>query len=97
MEFNGMGEYLVLRELVALMKTQAAGNMSLTITKNGIAAVSAKLLSMTAEVTSQIIRRHRVKLDVVDQHLSIKLQHNTASQTMYLEQVGLNIDTWEKR
>jgi len=52
---------------------------------------------MVAENTSEIVRRHRKKLNVVDQHISLKIQHDTADQSCYLEAVGVNMKEWENR
>jgi len=96
-EFGLGGQYLLLRELLVRCKTQSAGNIKLTVEKNGIAAISDKTLSMVAEVTNQLIRRHRLSLNIQDQLISIKLQHGTASQEMYLEELGVNMSIWERR
>lgn len=96
-EFSGLGEYMNLRELLVGMKTQTAGNLKLTVTKNAISAIAAKSLSMVAEVTNQIVRRHRVPMDVTDQQISVKLQHNTASQACYLEFLGVKFSKWKER
>ena len=96
-EFSGLGEYMNLRELLVGIKTQAAGNLKLTVTKNAISAISAKTLSMVAEITNQIVRRHRVPMDVTDQQISVKLQHNTASRTCYLEFLGVRFSKWKER
>ena len=99
MEFNGQGEYLELRELLLLTKTQTAGDAELTVYKNDVAvtAVTAIDLSMIAENTNEIVRRHRVPLNVVDQHISITIQHDEADQACYLEALGVNMKVWENR
>ena len=96
-EFGLGGQYLLLRELLIRCKAQTAGDMALTISKNGIAAISDKALSMIAQVTNQEIRRHRLSLAVMDQHITVKIQHNTATQEMYLEDLGVNMSLWERR
>jgi len=97
LEFSGQGEFIDLREIILRCKTQTAGNMSLTITQNAIAAITAKSLSMIAETTNQIVRRHRISMNVMDQHISIKIQHNTESQDMYLEDMGVKLLAWKER
>jgi len=96
-EFSLGGQYLSLRELLIRCKTQAAGSIKLSISKNGIAFITDKTLSMVAEVTNQLIRRHRLSVNIQDQLISIKLQHDTASQEMYLEELGVNMSVWERR
>ena len=97
LEFGGFGEMITLRELLSRFKVQSAGNCSLTITQNAISAVSAKALAMTAEVTNQIVRRHRIPLNITDQLISVKLQNNTAAQSIYLLDLGLKIWLWKER
>jgi len=98
-EFNGQGEYLVLTELLLLMKTQAAGNAELTAYKNGVAitAVTDINFSMVAENTNEIVRRHRKPLNVIDQHISLKIAHDTADESCSLEALGVNMKEWENR
>jgi len=97
LEFGADGEYMVLRELLLQCKTQAAGDVSLTITQNAISAVAAKALSMVVETATQIVRRHRIPLNITDQLITVRLQHNTASQTMLLEKLGLKLWLWKGR
>ena len=98
MEFNGQGEYMELRELLLLMKTQT-GDAELTVYKNDVAvtAVTDKDLSMVAENTNEMVRRHRVPLNVVGQHISIQIQHDEVDEGCYLEGLGVNMKTWENR
>ncbi len=95
MEFNGQGEYLNLRELLVLMKAQT-GDLTVTITQNALTGTSLTL-SMAAENTSEIVRRHRTPLNITNQHISIKLQHNAVDESCYLEAVGVNMKEWENR
>jgi len=97
LEFGGMGEFLYLRELLIGMKVQDAGDLSLTVTGNNVAVVSADSLSMMAEVTNQTLRRHRKPMSITNQQISVKLQHNTVSESCYLQFLGINSDIWKKR
>lgn len=99
MEFNGQGEYLELRELLLLTKTQTAGDAELTVYKNDVAvtAVTAKDLSMIAENTNEMMRRHRVPLNVVGQHISVQIQHDEVDEVCYLEALGVNTKTVENQ
>jgi len=95
LEFPGAGEYLNLRELVLQTKADAAtNNAELTISANGIAKISDKNLDMKAEVASEIVRRHRVPMNTMSQHITIKINHDTASKEMYLESLGLSFAKW---
>lgn len=95
-ELSSGGEYQIIREAMVRCKTQSAGDITFNTYKNGISSIS-KTLSMVAEVTNQIVRRHRFHLNEIDQHLSVRLQHATAAQDMDLYSLGLDIDLWDKR
>ncbi len=90
MELTGRGEIIQLREMILRMKSQTAGNCTLIPSLNGIAQ-TALTLTMTPEITNQIIRRHRIPLNLVDQHISLKFQNATASESIYLEDFGLRL------
>ena len=97
MEFGGFGEYITLRELLMRVKAQSSGDLNLTITQNAIAAVTDKTLSMTVELATQIIRRHRLPLNITDQLISVKLQNAVAGKSLYLLDVGLSVILWKNR
>jgi len=94
-EYNMGGHILNIGELLLTMKVQSAGNCTVTPYGNNVAG-TAKTLSMTAENTNEAMRRHRFRLTVDDQdeQISLKFQNNTASQSLYLETLGL--DMYEK-
>jgi len=89
-ELDGHGERISLREMILRAKVQAAGNLTLTPYKNGIAQ-TALTLAQTAENSNEVTRRHRLNLDLLDHHLALKIQHNTASQDCVLEDLGLRL------
>ena len=94
-EFSGQGEYLNLRELVLQTKADTAENFAeLTIYANGIAKITSKNLDMDEENAGEIVRRHRVPMNIMSQHISIKINHDTASKEMYLESLGLSFAKW---
>lgn len=94
MELTNDGFILNLNELIIRMKVQAAGNATVTITQNELTGATLTL-AMTAAVTSELIRRHRENVNVTNQHISIKLQHDTASQSWFIYDLGLGVDLWE--
>lgn len=96
MEFAVGGQYMSLRELLVRMKTQASGDLTVTILKNALTG-DTKTLSMIAETTNQIVRRHRQPLNIVDQHISVKFQNATASVSMYLHDAGFDLSVWDER
>lgn len=96
MEFAFGGQYLSLKEILVRMKTQAAGDLTVTILKNALTG-DTKTLSMIAETTNQIVRRHRQPLNIVDQHISVKFQNATVDVEMYLHDASFSLDVWEVR
>ena len=89
MEIDGQGMIINLRELILRMKVQSAGNVTLTPYLNSIAQ-TAKTLSMTAEIATQILRRHRFPLNLIGQHISLKFQNSSTTESMQL------IDMWPR-
>lgn len=94
-EFNGEGSYILLRELI-LRTASNSGNIILTIEKNGV-EIASRILSMEAERSNQIVRRHRENFNIVDQQLSITLRNNELDTDMILESLGVLILLWEGR
>ncbi len=89
MEIDGQGVIINLRELILRMKVQSAGDCTLTPYLNSIVQ-TAKTLSMTAEIATQILRRHRFPLNLTGQHISLKFQNDSDSNSMQL------IDMWPR-
>ena len=96
MELNSNGEYVQLDEMLLRMKAQAAGDVTLTLSKNSVQAAT-KTLSMIQELTGQTIRRHRFNLNLCDQNITVKIQHNTASQECELLDVGFKTELFKDR
>jgi|GEM_PF-1340892 len=88
MELDGQGLILMLRELILRLKTQAAGNCTITPYRNAIAG-TAMTISMIADTINETIKRERRGWVVENQHISLKFQNNVASQNMYLLDVAL--------
>lgn len=98
MELNAQGRYVQLNEMLVRAEAVAAsaGDITITLTKNTIAA-GTKTLTMSPEVATQTIRRHRFNLNVCDQNISVKLQNNAASKTMKLLDIGFRSQIYEDR
>ena len=94
MEFNKNGLILDMRELLLTMKVQDAGNCTVTPYTNNVAG-SALTLPMTAETASEAMRRQRTGLHAQDEQLSLVFQNATASQELYLLEVGLEMTVLE--
>jgi hypothetical protein len=83
-EFDTGGDILQMDELMLRMKVQSAGLVTVTPSLNSIAWTSFTL-AQTAETANQTIRRHRKKMSLTAQHISLKIQHNTAGESCLLE------------
>lgn len=93
-EFSIGGLLLILSEILFQCKTQSAGNITMTPYKNSIAA-TAKTLSMTAAITNETIRTHRFNMNVRSRQITLRIQHDTASQDAYFERLGVKLLEWE--
>jgi len=89
-EYNMGGHIVSLREMLLTMKVQTAGDCTVTPYRNNVAG-TALTLSMIAENTSEAMRRQRVGLDLQDEQISLKFQNATASESIYLETLGLDM------
>jgi hypothetical protein len=84
-ELNENGNIARTEEMVIRAKAQAAGDMTVTPYKNGVVQSSlAKTLSLTPENANERIRRHRIPVNFKDQNVSVKIRHNTVSESFYL-------------
>jgi len=90
LELDGDGDILQIDELLMRMKVQSAGNVTVTPSLNSIAG-TAFTLAQTAETATQTIRRHKKPLNLTSQHISVKIQHNTVSESCYLEDYRFKI------
>lgn len=98
MELNADGRYVQLNEMTIRAEAVAAsaGDITITVTKNDIAA-GTKTLSMSPEVSGQGVRRHRFNLNVCDQNISLKIQNNAVDKEMALLDVGFVTYTQDER
>jgi len=96
MEFPARGEYVDMEVLLLRCKTQAAGDITVTLYENAVSQ-GTMTLSMIAENTSQTIRRHRRRLGLVGQHIALKIDQPTKDIEMYLEDIGAAISAWTNR
>jgi hypothetical protein len=97
-ELNNRGKVIRDGEMILRVKTQSAGNMTLTPYRNGVSdSGKAKTLALTAERTGDRIRRHRIPLNFVDQNTTVKLTHATASESWYLLDWGAYIQEYTEQ
>jgi len=95
-EIDGNGEILNLSELLLRAKVQSAGNITVTPSLNSIAQ-TAMTFAQTAEVATQTIRRHRTNMNLTGQHISLKIQHNTESESCLLLDMGAGLSAYEEQ
>lgn len=88
------GLRMLLSEMILQCKTQAAGDITVTIYDNENSRAT-KTLSMTAERTNELVRTHRFYLNVRSRLIKVRIAHNTASQDMYLENLGVKLLEWQ--
>ena len=90
LELDGDGDILQIDELLMRMKVQSAGLVTVTPYINSIAG-TAFTLAQTAEIANQTIRRHKKPVNLTGQHISLIIQHNTVSESCYLEDYRVKI------
>jgi len=98
-ELNAGGEYIQLNEMMIRTKAQTAANTSnitITLYKNSVSA-GTKTLSMTEDISGNLVKRHRFNLNLCDQNLSVKIQHNTASKQCELLDLGMRAELFKER
>jgi hypothetical protein len=93
-EIDGEGKYMVMDDYTLRMKVQAAGNCTVTPYLNGVGG-TAKTLSMTAEKANEVSRRHVCPVNLISDHISLKFQNATVSQSLYLKDIGVTIQDLE--
>lgn len=82
-EFDAAGNEMRVDDIVVRMKSQSSGSITVTPYENGIAR-TAETFEQTAAVSNQYFRRHRRQINIAGNHVSLKYQHNTASESCYL-------------
>jgi len=95
-EIDADGLEFDVSELIIRMKTQAAGNITITpyINDQGQTTIS---LSMTVITAGDATRRHRLFTRQIGDHVSLKLQNATGSQELYIESLRLKLDSLNER
>ena len=91
MELSNHGKVFQVGRLIIRTKVQAAGNVTVTPSKNGVEQTALGALSMTAENSSELMRRMKTKVGTQDSSASLKFQNATAAQSVYFLDVGVEI------
>jgi hypothetical protein len=94
-EFPGYGQYMDLLQFMFTCVAQT-GTITLSTYQNNIAKDSVSL-SSAAEYSTQEIRRHLLSLNVVDQHVAVKLDNTSTTEGMTLMAAGVEIKLWQNR
>ena len=89
-ELNRYAFCLYLREVLLRVKVQAAGDVTITPSRNTREG-TALTLSMLAETASDATRRHKVGVNVQDQNISLKIQNATAAEGLALLDYGVEL------
>uniref|UniRef100_A0A6M3KEW3 Uncharacterized protein n=2 Tax=viral metagenome TaxID=1070528 RepID=A0A6M3KEW3_9ZZZZ len=87
-EFGYEGLMLAIRELLLRMKVQSVGDCTVTPYTNTTAGTDLTL-SMLAETSGDASRRHRTGLKLHGDSISLRFRNATASQEMFLYDVGV--------
>ena len=94
-EFNISGQVIRDAEMVVRVKAQVSGNMIMTPYYNGVVQTSlAKTFSLTPEKSGERIRRHKFNINLKNQNISIKLEHNALGESFYLEDYGIKFEEY---
>lgn len=98
-ELDGEGQWLYLKDYKLRCKVQAAGNITHTLAKDANTSYTdSRTLAMQAEVTNDAYRRHdKIRPNKKANHISHRLRNSTASQSMYLLDIGYDLEYWENR
>jgi hypothetical protein len=97
MELAAQGEYIILIHLLLLFKAQTAGNVNLNFYQNGVEDTGKdRSVSMVAEETNQLARRHLIPVNLTGHQLTLKVQSNDGND-FYLEGIGAETSRWVGR
>lgn len=96
LEFDMQGYKMCMSELLLRVKAQTAGNIIVTPYING-QAQTAMTLAQIAATAGDKHRRHRKKVNIVGDHISLKIQHNTASEDCYLLDYGAAVEIYNEQ
>lgn len=97
LEIDGEGEKVVVDDIILRAKAQPAGSITVTPYKNGVAKTAFGDKEQTAEVTSELFRRHRFNANQEGYHLALKFQHNTVSESCHLLDYKIGAKVYEEQ
>ena len=95
-ELQSGAQWLLLRELILRCRAQSAGNITVKTYENKVLH-NTLTLAMTAEITNDEVRRHVEHINDKSHLITVRIQHNTASQDCILYDLGVRMDIWGGR
>jgi len=95
-EISDGGAVLNLEELLLIAKAIESGNAILQIYTNNLADGSTAV-PITAEVGSQVVRRHRIPIDRTSELVSVKIGNGKKDEELYLLEAGFKTNIWTER
>jgi len=96
MEINAKGNDFMLKDMKLRHKVQTAGNIRVIPYQNGVEKASFTI-PMTAENTSETIRRMKKTIDMLGNNVALKIGNASASNDLILYDIGLNIEVFDDR
>ena len=97
-ELNYYGSVIHNNEIIYRVKSQTAGNMTVTPYANGVVQTdNTRTLPLTAENTGQISRRHKIPVNHVSDCVSLKIEHNKAGESFYLLDYGYACEEYSQQ
>jgi hypothetical protein len=95
-ELNLKGNEMMVKDIKLRHKTQTAGNISVIPYQNGVEMASFTV-TMTAEKTSETIRRFKKNVDILGTNVAFKIGNASATNDMVLFDVAYNIENFDGR
>ena len=96
-ELNNRGKIQRVGEMIVRTKTQTAGNMTVTPYHNGVSQSNTKTLGLTAEITNERTRRHRIPLNFKDENISVNFSHATVGEGWTLLDYGVAVEEYSQQ
>jgi len=96
MELNAGGSEFMVKDVKMRHKVQTAGNITVVPYQNGVEKASF-LVPMTAEKTSETIRRMKKTIDVLGNNVGLKIGNASVSNDMTLYDIAFNLEVFDDR
>lgn len=93
-EFHAYGQELILGDIMLQCGVQASGDISFTVYGNKISQFT-EALSMTARDTNDTVRKHLEHYNIINQLLTLRFSHSSATVGMDLYNLGAELYIWD--